>query len=1032
MSAGRQRLDRLKWGHVRAWIATTAIIIVIVIIMVTVPQAQVSGPFSDERLATRIAADTRTINLRVGRSAVLDLESAITRVSLTTPEIADALVTSPNQVLIHGKTPGTISLFVWERMGAIRTYEVVVKRDLTALMGRMRQLFPGEPIAVADNGADVVISGTVSSKYIVEKAADVAAGYVESADHVVNLLRQQEGTASNQILLRVRFAEVNRSALQELGASFFTGILGHENYVGRVTTQQFPAPEFDNEEGLVFSDFLNLLVFNTQEQLGGVIRALQTRGLFQSLAEPNLIAQDGKEASFLAGGEFPFPVVQGSGGSNTAITIQFKEFGIRLSFTPTILMGDLIHLKVRPEVSALDFSNGLAIQGFQIPSLITRRADTEIELRDGQTFAIAGLLNSTVTETMSKIPGIGDIPILGLLFRSRARQKDRTELVVMITPHILRTGSIGVAPQLPDLAQPFLGPLDEPLPPPLPHVPQVSRFDRDASLFDGAIEQAVDGAAADGTLAGPVLTQPSALAARPVQTGTGASGNGMPDVNSEPFTPGDALRLDPDEAIRAAKERRRQEIAAEKLAREQGKRDAQAAEEAAKQAERDAKVAEKLAREQAKLDAAAAKQAAKEAERQQKAAAKQAAQDRKDAEKLAREQAKLDAAAAKQAAKEAKQAERDAKVAEKLAREQAKLDAAAAKQAAQEAERQQKAAAKQAAQDRKDAEKLAREQAKLDAAAAKQAAQEAEREQKAAAKQAAQDRKDAEKLAREQAKLDAAAAKQAERQQKAAAKQAAQDRKDAEKLAREQAKLDAAAAKQAAQDRKAADKLAREQAKWDAAAAKQAAQEAERQQKAAAKQAAQDRKAADKLAREQAKWDAAAVKQAAQEAERQQKAAAKQAAQDRKDAEQLAREQAKLDAAAAKQAVKDAEEKWRITRVLAAKRVMREVRVAAVEYDSPSPSEASDVAAGAGSKDIRRAQAAALELAKAEAKLEAANEAYEHELQQIKALNEALASQQVQDAEQGDEEVVGLVFVPRDDRAKDSSGPGDDCDDTRP
>ena len=264
-------------------------------------------------------------------------------------------------------------------------------------------------------------------------------------------------------MLRVRFAEVNRSALQELGASFFTGILGHENYIGRVTTQQFSAPEFDNEEGLVFSDFLNLLVFNTQEQLGGVIRALQTRGLFQSLAEPNLIAQDGKEASFLAGGEFPFPVIQGSGGNNTAITIQFKEFGIRLSFTPTILMGDLIHLKVRPEVSALDFSSGLSIQGFQIPSLITRRAETEIELRDGQTFAIAGLLNNTVTETMSKVPGIGDIPILGLLFRSRARQKDRTELVVMITPHILRTGSIGAAPQLPDLSQPFLGPFDEPL-----------------------------------------------------------------------------------------------------------------------------------------------------------------------------------------------------------------------------------------------------------------------------------------------------------------------------------------------------------------------------------------------------------------------------------------------------------------------------------------------------------------------------------------------------------------------------------------
>ena len=859
MSAEQQRLDRrtartatLTWRHVRSWIVTTAIIIIIIIIMVTVPQAQVSGPFSEDlSLATRIAADARTINLRVGRSAVLDLESPITRVSLTTPEIADALVTSPSQVLIHGKAPGTISLFVWERVGAIRTYEVVVKRDLTALVDRMRQLFPGEPVTVAGNGADVVISGTVSSKYVVEKAAAVAAGYVESADHVVNLLRQQEGTASNQILLRVRFAEVSRTALQELGVSFFTGLAGHENYVGRLTTQQFAAPEFDNDEGLVFSDFLNLFLFNTKEQIGGIVNALQSRGLFQSLAEPNLIAQNGKEASFLAGGEFPFPIVQGTGGG-TAVTIQWKEFGIRLSFTPTILNDDLIHLKVRPEVSALNFSNGLTLQGFEIPSLTTRRAETEIELRDGQTFAIAGLLSNTVTETMRKIPGIGDIPILGLLFRSRAKQKEQTELVVMITPHILRTGSIGAAPALPSLAQPFLEPLDEPIPPPLPHVPQISRADEPGGRPE--LTSAATPQVSPVFQARPSQAQPGATA--PVQ------GAGSID--------------DPAEAVRVARARLRQLEATEKQAQAQAKRDAEAA-----------------------------KQAAKAAERQQEAAAKQAEQDRKAAEKLAREQAKRDAGVAKQAAKDA--------------------------------ERQQQAAAKQAEQDRKAAEKQAQAQAKRDAEAAKQAAKAAERQQEAAAKQAERDRKAAEKLAREQAKWDAEAAK--------------------------------VAAKQAEQDRKAAEKRARAQAKRDAEVAK-----------AAAKQAEQDRKAAEKPAREQAKWDAEAAKLAAEEAER----------------------------------------KWRVTRLLAGERVKREARLAAAEHGSPLPSAAPSVGAETESKDIRRARAAAHELAEAEAKLAAANEAYLRELQQIKALNEAMVSQEAA-AAAGDAAAIGLVFVPRD-GAKESTG----------
>jgi pilus assembly protein CpaC len=418
------------------------------------------------------AADVESseLQLLVGRSMVVNVGNAIARVSLTSPEIADALVTTTNQLLVHGKTPGTISMFVWDRAGSIRRYEVVVQRDLSQLATQMSQLFPGEPIAVSSSGKDIVLAGTVSSKYVMEKAAAVAAGYVENKDDVVNLLKQQEGIASNQVLLRVRFAEVNRSAMTELGLNLFSD--GYDQKIGSSTTQQFSAPFFDQGnpmvgQHMVFSDYLNLFFFDQVNKLGATVRALQARGLFQMLAEPNLIAENGKEASFLAGGEYPYPVAQGSAG-NLSITIVFKEFGIRLRFTPTVLGGDLIHLKVAPEVSSLDFANAVVANGFRIPALSTRRAETEVELRDGQTFAIAGLMNNTVASSLQKVPGIGDIPVLGLLFRSKAASKDQTELVVMITPQVIRQGSMGAAPGLPRLNEPFLPAPRRTIPPPDP------------------------------------------------------------------------------------------------------------------------------------------------------------------------------------------------------------------------------------------------------------------------------------------------------------------------------------------------------------------------------------------------------------------------------------------------------------------------------------------------------------------------------------------------------------------------------------
>ena len=438
--------------------------------------AQVVQPASarltgDGVIATAAAAESETseVALLVGRSTLLTVGSNITRVSLTSPNVADAMVTTPSQLLIHGKAPGTISMFVWDRAGGIKRYEVIVRRDLSELVQQVKQLFPGEPITVHSNGKDVVISGTVSSKYVIDKAAEVATGYVEKKEDVVNLLRQQEGIASNQVLLRVRFAEVSRSAMQELGVNFFATGVDNGRWIGRTTTGQSAAPTFD-EGRLVFSDFLNLFLFDAKNNIGGAIKALQNKGLFQSLAEPNLIAENGKEASFLAGGEYPYPVVQGQSGG-TSVTIQFKEFGVRLSFTPTIVGNDLVKLKVAPEVSSLDFSNAITLEGFRVPAITTRRTQTEVELQDGQTFAIAGLMNNTITSQMSKIPGIGDIPILGYLFRSKAAQKNQTELVVMITPTILRRGSTGVSPKLPDLVEPYMPPATKTMPSPAPWNP---------------------------------------------------------------------------------------------------------------------------------------------------------------------------------------------------------------------------------------------------------------------------------------------------------------------------------------------------------------------------------------------------------------------------------------------------------------------------------------------------------------------------------------------------------------------------------
>jgi pilus assembly protein CpaC len=612
-------------GRHRSFLA--ALVVFIIVILVAAPQAQQQPPasFASNGGLTATAPPAATINatdidLLVGRSTILNVGSTITRVSLTVPDIADAIPTTATQLLIHGKQPGTISLFVWDRGGAIRTYEVNVRRDLKALKEQVEQLFPGEPISIVGSGKDVVLSGTVSSKYVIEKAADVASGYVEKKENIVNLLQQQEGVASNQVMLRVRFAEVSRSALTELGASWFTGPGGFHDYVARVTTEQFAAPTLEGtRESLqgpdhwgggrdtvdatggkaTFSDFLNLFLFNNKYNVGTLISAMQQKGLFQSLAEPNLIATNGKEASFLAGGEYPYPVVQ-PGGTGNSVTILFKEFGIRLSFTPTVLGGDLINLKVKPEVSALDFTNAITLEGFRIPALSTRRTETEVELRDGQTFAIAGLLNNTVTDTMRKIPGIGDIPVLGWLFKSKAMQKNQTELVVMITPSIIRRGQMGVSEGLPSTIEPFLGAPSKSLAPPAPYV--------GSPRYPAAGQPAPRGGASAPAPA-PVARPIQGSATLP-QPSVASDASPSATTDAAPVVKGSA---DPKAAERDRIEDAKQYAAEQKAAKEQAKKDEEARRKAEKvekeRAAREAEIAKKKAEQDAKREKALAEAA---------------------------------------------------------------------------------------------------------------------------------------------------------------------------------------------------------------------------------------------------------------------------------------------------------------------------------------------------------------------------------------------------------------------------------------
>ena len=419
--------------------------------------------------AAQEAGAPQDVRLLVGRSQVIDRSSVgIRRVSVADPNVADVLVVSPSQIVINAKAPGNSTVLLWDANERSQQYDVHVDLDISQIEQMVREVFPQEMVSIGTTRDAVVVSGRVSSKEIADRIMQVVAA---AAPKVVNALVLPVPPPPGEVQLAVKFAEVDRTALSQFGLTFFRSGAGT---VGAIGTQQFGSPVVgpvspvtvnpttgrvsQDATNFTLNDILNIFVFNPDIDLGAVIRALQQQNLLQILAEPNLLTQFGKEANFLAGGEFPFPVVQG-GANNNAISIQFREFGVRLGFTPTLTPEGKIHLKVQPEVSALDFANALTVSGFVIPALTTRRVQSEMDLADGQSFAIAGLVDDRVTRILQKVPGLGDIPILGNLFRSWSTNRSKTELLVVVTPRIVKTSPPEPVPSGPEFPLPFLAPI---------------------------------------------------------------------------------------------------------------------------------------------------------------------------------------------------------------------------------------------------------------------------------------------------------------------------------------------------------------------------------------------------------------------------------------------------------------------------------------------------------------------------------------------------------------------------------------------
>ena len=435
------------------------------------PAVPVMPPATPSTGAT-IGDSTNQLSVEVGKDVLVDCALPIQRVALGSSEIAEATAVSPTEIMINGKIPGETSLILWDIHGGRQFFNVSVRAgteltgdNLDAIRRELRMELPGSTIRVTFDNNNIFLRGTVKDLTSSTRAVAIAS----TVGKVVNLLDVQVPQSDPQILLKVRFVSVDRSKALSLGVNLFN--LGLGNAIGGVSTGQFSQPTISGSSSsssgggitgtagsATLSNDGNIFAYFPGLNVGATITALEATGVTDVLAEPNVMATNGKEASFLAGGQFPYPVVEGTSSGSAAVTIEFKDYGIRLNFIPTITPRGTIRLQVAPEVSALDYTNEVEISGFEVPGITVRKVNTEVELKDGQSFIIGGLLDKNVIDTFNKIPFIGDIPILGKLFQSESKSKTDTELIVLVTPEIV--APLPAGQPLPELAFPdkFLPP----------------------------------------------------------------------------------------------------------------------------------------------------------------------------------------------------------------------------------------------------------------------------------------------------------------------------------------------------------------------------------------------------------------------------------------------------------------------------------------------------------------------------------------------------------------------------------------------
>ncbi len=387
--------------------------------------------------------EPQKLSLTVGKSVILSSPEPVKRVSLGSQDVADAIVLTPQQISVIGKAPGVTNLILWgpdDKVSAI--LDIQVSPDVSRLGEMIQKILPEEKNLHIDATHDsLTLSGTVSSTSSLSQALALAEVHSPKDGKILNLV---EVAGVHQVMLEVRVAEMSKSMVRRLGFNFNYLMPGTNKGLGIGLLNQLTRlpdrllPSFSAPPGMEVSDPVNAIFrFLSKGRMTAFVDALKERGLLKVLAEPTLVTLSGKPANFLAGGEFPIPVPQpGAGG--LAITVEYKPFGVGLHFTPSVLSNKKISMEVSPEVSDLDFSNAITIAGFVVPAITTRRISTTIELADGQSFAIAGLLKDDVREVVAKYPLLGDIPILGALFRSTSFRKNETELIVIVTPHLVR------------------------------------------------------------------------------------------------------------------------------------------------------------------------------------------------------------------------------------------------------------------------------------------------------------------------------------------------------------------------------------------------------------------------------------------------------------------------------------------------------------------------------------------------------------------------------------------------------------------